>query len=66
MVFDKPAKAMKEEYGIDVKILHEKIRELTLENDFLSDALTKVELGSAKKRLSNLQTILTLSQLVPR
>ena len=40
---------MKEEEQIDVKTLHAKIGELTLENDFLSGALTKAGLGSAKK-----------------
>jgi transposase len=48
-VFDRPGKAMKEEEQIDVKTLHAKIGELTLENDFLSGALTKAGLGSAKK-----------------
>jgi transposase-like protein len=34
---------------VDVKILHAKIGELTLENDFLSGALTKAGLLSAKR-----------------
>ena len=34
---------------IDVKTLHAKIGELTLENDFLESALTKVGLLSAKR-----------------
>jgi transposase-like protein len=35
--------------GIDVKTFHAKIGELTLENDFLSGALTKAGLLSAKR-----------------
>jgi transposase len=35
--------------AIDVKTLHAKIGELTLENDFLSDALSKAGLLSAKR-----------------
>jgi transposase len=35
--------------AIDVKSLHAKIGELTLENDFLEGALTKVGLLSAKR-----------------
>ena len=34
---------------VDVKRLHAKIGELTLENDFLEDALTKAGLLSAKR-----------------
>lgn len=34
---------------VDVKALHAKIGELTLENDFLEDALTKAGLLSAKR-----------------
>ena len=34
---------------IDVKVLHAKIGELTLENDFLEGALTKAGLLSAKR-----------------
>lgn len=34
---------------IDVKLLHAKIGELTLENDFLESALTKAGLLSAKR-----------------
>src|SRR5437870_12890459 len=35
--------------GIDVKLLHAKIGELTLENDFLEGALNKAGLLSAKR-----------------
>ena len=35
--------------GVDVKALHAKIGELTLENDFLEGALTKAGLLSAKR-----------------
>lgn len=35
--------------GIDIKALHAKIGQLTLENDFLESALTKVGLLSAKR-----------------
>jgi hypothetical protein len=35
--------------AIDVKSLHAKIGELTLENDFLEGALTKAGLLSAKR-----------------
>jgi transposase len=35
--------------AIDVKTLHAKIGELTLENDFLSGALSKADLLSAKR-----------------
>ena len=35
--------------GVDVKSLHAKIGELTLENDFLEAALTKAGLLSAKR-----------------
>jgi transposase len=34
---------------VDLKVLHAKIGELTLENDFLESALTKAGLLSAKK-----------------
>ena len=34
---------------VDLKVLHAKIGQLTLENDFLEGALTKVGLLSAKK-----------------
>jgi transposase len=37
------------EVAIDVKALHAKIGELTLENDFLEGALTKAGLLSAKR-----------------
>jgi transposase len=35
--------------AVDVKVLHAKIGELTLENDFLSGALSKAGLLSAKR-----------------
>jgi hypothetical protein len=35
--------------AVDVKLLHAKIGELTLENDFLEGALTKAGLLSAKR-----------------
>ena len=35
--------------GVDLQVLHAKIGELTLENDFLEKALTKAGLLSAKK-----------------
>ena len=44
-VFDKGASV---EPAVDLKTLHAKIGELTLENDFLEGALTKVGLLSAK------------------
>jgi transposase-like protein len=37
------------EAAVDLKVLHAKIGELTLENDFLSGALTKAGLLSAKR-----------------
>ena len=37
------------EPAVDVKALHAKIGELTLENDFLEGALTKAGLLSAKR-----------------
>jgi transposase len=48
-VFDQPGKVAKEDPPVDVKTLHAKIGELTLENDFLEGALTKAGLLSAKK-----------------
>lgn len=48
-VFRKESKGAKAEPQIDVKTLHAKIGELTLENDFLETALTKAGLLSAKK-----------------
>ena len=39
----------KEAPPIDIKALHAKIGELTLENDFLEGALTKAGLLSAKR-----------------
>ena len=46
-VFAKPSKA--EDPPIDVKTLHAKIGQLTLENDFLEGALTKAGMLSAKR-----------------
>ena len=46
-VFDGPAQAPSP--PVDVKALHAKIGELTLENDFLEGALTKAGLLSAKR-----------------
>lgn len=37
------------ESPVDLKVLHAKIGQLTLENDFLEDALTKAGLLSAKR-----------------
>jgi hypothetical protein len=37
------------EAPVDLKVLHAKIGQLTLENDFLSGALSKAGLLSAKK-----------------
>ena len=45
-VFDKGAKS---EPTVDLKALHAKIGQLTLENDFLETALTRVGLLSAKR-----------------
>jgi transposase len=45
-VFDKSGKS---EPAVDLKALHAKIGELTLENDFLESALTRVGLLSAKR-----------------
>jgi transposase-like protein len=45
-VFDKGVSV---EPAVDLKTLHAKIGELTLENDFLEGALTKVGLLSAKR-----------------
>ena len=45
-VFDRPAQATP---AVDLKALHAKIGELTLENDFLEGALTKAGLLSAKR-----------------
>lgn len=47
-VFDAAA-SDKADDGPDLKTLHAKIGQLTLENDFLSGALTKAGLLSAKK-----------------
>ena len=48
-VFDGEAKTAAPAPAIDVKTLHAKIGELTLENDFLSGALGKAGLLSAKR-----------------
>ena len=45
-VFDKGGKS---EPSVDLKALHAKIGQLTLENDFLETALTRVGLLSAKR-----------------
>jgi hypothetical protein len=37
------------EPAVDLKVLHAKIGQLTLENDFLESALSKVGLLSAKR-----------------
>ncbi len=42
-------KAEPKEVAVDLKALHAKIGELTLENDFLEGALTKAGLLSAKR-----------------
>jgi transposase len=47
-VFD-PGGGASAQPAVDVKTLHAKIGELTLENDFLEGALTKVGLLSAKR-----------------
>ena len=46
-VFDQSAAS--KEPSVDIKTLHAKIGQLTLENDFLEGALTKAGLLSAKK-----------------
>ena len=46
-VFEQGGKS--KEPSVDIKILHAKIGELTLENDFLESALTKAGLLSAKR-----------------
>ncbi len=48
-VFDGQGNGAKIEPAVDVKSLHAKIGELTLENDFLEGALTKAGLLSAKR-----------------
>jgi transposase len=47
-VFGEP-KTEAEQPSIDLKTLHAKIGELTLENDFLGSALAKAGLPSAKR-----------------
>jgi transposase len=48
-VFGSEAKAETTAAAVDLKTLHAKIGELTLENDFLEGALTKAGLLSAKR-----------------
>ncbi len=48
-LFERESKSSKPEPAVDVKTLHAKIGELTLENDFLEGALTKAGLLSAKR-----------------
>ena len=48
-VFGGDAKTEPAEAAVDVKTLHAKIGQLTLENDFLEGALTKAGLLSAKR-----------------
>ena len=48
-VFGGDAKAESAEADVDVKTLHAKIGQLTLENDFLEGALTKAGLLSARR-----------------
>jgi transposase len=48
-VFDGGSSAVKADDEPDLKTLHAKIGQLALENDFLSGALTKAGLLSAKK-----------------
>ncbi len=48
-VFGGDAKAEPAEAAVDVKTLHAKIGQLTLENDFLEGALAKAGLLSARR-----------------
>ena len=48
-IFGREKKSSSDEAPIDVKTLHAKIGELTLENDFLEGALTKAGLLSVKR-----------------
>ena len=48
-VFDPGWSASEAVPAVDVKMLHAKIGELTLENDFLAGALTKAGMLSAKR-----------------
>ena len=48
-VFGGEAKAESATSAVDIKTLHAKIGQLTLENDFLEGALTKAGLLSAKR-----------------
>ncbi len=48
-IFGREKKSASTDTPIDVKTLHAKIGELTLENDFLEGALTKAGLLSAKR-----------------
>lgn len=53
-VFEQGGKS--KEPSVDIKTLHAKIGELTLENDFLESALTKAGLLSAGKRGTRLRS----------
>ena len=46
-IFERPAKPS--DPPVDIKVLHAKIGELTLENDFLEGALTKAGFLSARR-----------------
>jgi transposase len=48
-VFNAGSRAQSSDRGADLKTLHAKIGELTLENDFLSAALGKAGLPSSKR-----------------
>ena len=48
-IFERDKKPASSEPVVDVKTLHAKIGELTLENDFLEGALTKAGLLSVKR-----------------
>ena len=48
-VFGSGASAIEAAPAVDLKVLHAKIGELTLENDFLAGALSKAGLLSAKR-----------------
>jgi|TARA_B100000959_G_C14431823_1_gene398905 transposase-like protein len=48
-VFDKGGRTSEPEVEVDLKVLHAKIGQLTLENDFLAGALTKAGMLSAKR-----------------
>jgi transposase len=48
-LFGGPASGVEAASAVDLKLLHAKIGELALENDFLSGALSKAGLLSAKR-----------------